>query len=70
LRENLRLRLASLEPWPDRPNLKIGYTPWRESGWVNAKGIFMWGLAHDAPRIRQIAKILKQALNPANDHTQ
>lgn len=60
LRESLRLRLATLDMWPDTPNLTIGYTPWRESGWVNAKGIFMWGLAHDASHIRQIEKILRQ----------
>ncbi len=70
LRESLRLRLASLEMWPDTPNLKVGYTPWRESGWVNAKGIFLWGLAHDNSHIKQTAKILKQAVNTVNDPTQ
>ncbi len=70
LRESLRLRLASLEMWLDTPNLKVGYTPWRELGWVNAKGIFLWGLAHDELHIKQTAKILKQAVNTVNDHTQ
>ena len=69
LRESLRLRLASLEMWPDVPNLKVGYAPWRESGWVNAKGIFVWGLPHDDSHIRQIGKILKQQVSVVTDHT-
>jgi len=70
LQESLRLRLASLDMWPDAPNLKVGYTPWRESGWVNAKGIFMWGLAHDDSHINQIAKILKQTTSLSSNDKQ
>ena len=50
--------LASLEMWPDDPDLENGVTPWRESGWVNAVGLFAWGIAHDASHIRQIRKIM------------
>ncbi|MGF1505861.1 MAG: DinB family protein [Anaerolineae bacterium] len=63
LEESRRMRLASLEMWPDDPNLDIGYLPWRESGFVNAKGIFTWGLAHDTDHNHQIRKILEQARN-------
>ncbi len=55
------MRLASLRMWPDAPNLVKGYCPWRESGWVNAQGIFAWGLAHDQSHHAQIEGILAQA---------
>ena len=60
LHESRRLRLASLQMWPDRPNLTEGYVPWEASGWVNATGIFTWGLAHDDDHYRQVQKILAQ----------
>ena len=60
LEESRRLRLASLELWPDEPDLQNGVTPWRESGWVNGIGLFCWGLAHDQSHWQQIQKILSQ----------
>lgn len=60
LEESRRMRLASLQMWPDQPDLRRGYTPWRQSGWVNAQGIFAWGLAHDQSHHAQIEKILRQ----------
>jgi uncharacterized damage-inducible protein DinB len=65
LEESRRLRLASLQMWPDRPDLRKGYTPWKASGWVNAQGIFAWGLVHDQGHRAQIAKIVRQAQAPA-----
>jgi hypothetical protein len=47
--------------WPDEPDLERGYCPWRQSGWVNAQGIFAWGLAHDQAHHAQIGRILDQA---------
>ncbi len=61
IEESRRLRLASLQMWPDEPDLARGYAPWRQSGWVNAQGIFAWGLAHDQSHLAQVAKILGQA---------
>ena len=61
LEESRRMRLASLRLWPDRPDLGKGYAPWKASGWVNAQGIFAWGLAHDQSHHRQVATILAQA---------
>lgn len=58
LEESRRMRLASLGMWPNQPDLENGVTPWKESGWVNAAGLFTWGLAHDASHIHQIKKIL------------
>lgn len=58
--ESKRLRLASLDLWPDSPDLENGVTPWKESGWVNAIGLFTWGIAHDASHIEQIQGVLNQ----------
>ena len=60
LEESRRLRLASLDLWPNSPDLINGVTPWKESGWVNATGLFTWGLAHDESHWRQIQKIVAQ----------
>ena len=60
LEESRRIRQASLRMWPDEPDLGKGYAPWKQSGWVNAKGIFAWGLAHDQSHHRQIEKFLRQ----------
>ncbi|GAB4204069.1 MAG: DinB family protein [Roseiflexaceae bacterium] len=61
LEESRRIRLASLGMWPDVPHLDNGYVAWSTSGWVNAKGIFVWGLAHDADHERQMRGIIEQA---------
>lgn len=61
LNESRRIRLASLRMWPNVPNLSMGYAPWKQSGWVNAQGIFAWGLAHDQSHRAQVAQILRQA---------
>ncbi len=63
LKESLRMRVASLDMWPDQPHLSLGYMPWKQAGFCNAKAIFTWGLAHDASHIQQIRSILQQANN-------
>jgi len=60
LAESRRMRLASLQMWPDDPHLSTGYAPWPASGWVNAQGIFAWGLVHDEHHLAQIEGILGQ----------
>jgi hypothetical protein len=66
LQESRRLRLASLDMWPDEPDLDNGVTPWRQSGWVNAIGLFTWGLAHDESHWRQIQKVVRQRHKQVN----
>jgi hypothetical protein len=61
LLESRRMRLASLQLWPDSPRLDLGYESWAGSGWANAKGIFVWGLAYDCEYERQIRRILAAA---------
>ncbi|HEY7415255.1 MAG TPA: DinB family protein [Ktedonobacteraceae bacterium] len=60
LNESLRMRLASLTAWPDRPNLTNRYTPFPGSGELNAKGIFLLGLEHDNNHQNHLAKIVQQ----------
>lgn len=61
LAESRRIRLASLGMWPDAPHLDVGTVYWDGSGWVNARGIFAWGLAHDDDHRRQLEAIVAQA---------
>ncbi len=60
LKESLRMRLASLAAWPDRPNLTNRYTPFPAAGPLNAKGLFLLGLWHDDVHQNQLAKIVQQ----------
>ena len=61
MEESRRIRVASLAMWPDAPHLDVGTVYWDGSGWVNAIGIFVWGLAHDDDHYRQMQKIVDQA---------
>ncbi len=47
LEESRRMRLASLEMWPDQPYLDNKYVPWPKLGEINAVGRFVLGLRHD-----------------------
>lgn len=61
LEESRRIRLASLELWPDEPHLQnlrdLGFLP----DPVNAYGNFALGLAHEASHLGQIEEIVRQA---------
>lgn len=61
LEESRRMRLASLDMWPDEPHLDNSYTPWPGAPKVNAIGQFVLGLMHDDSHIEQIAEIVRQA---------
>ncbi|MCQ3976529.1 MAG: DinB family protein [Anaerolineae bacterium] len=61
LEESRRMRLASLEMWPDQPDLANTYEPWKAIGEINAVGRFVLGLSHDDSHLDQIAKIVRQA---------
>jgi hypothetical protein len=61
LEESRRMRLASLEMWPNQPcldNLAEAVPGWPR---VNAAGRFMLGLMHDDSHLAQIAEIGRQA---------
>jgi uncharacterized damage-inducible protein DinB len=61
LEESRRMRLASLDLWPDAPNLTIAYEPWQGAQPVNAQARFIMGLRHDTDHLGQIAEIVRQA---------
>jgi hypothetical protein len=61
LEESRRMRLASLELWPDEPHLNNTYIPWPKLGEINAVGRFVLGLRHDWDHLHQIEEIVRQA---------
>ena len=61
LEESRRMRLASLDMWPDDPDLKNYYVPYAGVGRINAVTRFILGLKHDADHLGQIGEIVRQA---------
>ena len=61
LEESRRMRLASLDLWPDEPHLDNICEAWPTGPQVNAIGRFVLGLAHDDSHLGQIADIVQQA---------
>ncbi len=61
LEESRRMRLSSLDMWPDDPDLENSAEMWPGSGPVNAVSRFIGGLSHDDSHLEQIANIVKQA---------
>ena len=61
LEESRRMRLASLDMWPDTPFLNISYQPWPGSGPINANGRFVLGLYHAWDHLDQINDVVAQA---------
>lgn len=64
LEESRRMRLASLEMWPDKPHLDFTYQAWTDGPVVNAVGRFVLGLMHAHSHISQIKSIVHQS----NEH--
>jgi uncharacterized damage-inducible protein DinB len=61
LEESRRMRLASLDMWPDQPDMENGYA-WREGmDPMNAPTRFCMGFSHDTDHLGQIAEIVRQA---------
>lgn len=61
LEESRRIRLASLDLWPDAPHFDLAYSPWRSAGAINCVARFVLGLRHDDDHLGQIADIVRQA---------
>ncbi len=59
LEESRRMRLASLDMWPDTPHLDPIPRPGREP--INAVGRFVLGLLHEHGHLGQTADIITQA---------
>ncbi|HHY57486.1 MAG TPA: DinB family protein [Chloroflexi bacterium] len=61
LEESRRMRLATLDMWPDAPHVEVTYSPWRSAGEINCVARFVLGLRHDDDHLEQIADIVRQA---------
>ncbi len=60
LEESRRMRLASLDMWPDKPDLTNSLVNHRSEE-INAIGGFMSGLSHEFGHLDQIGDIVTQA---------
>ena len=60
LEESRRIRLASLQMWPDVPNLELSYQAWPGGPQVSALGRFVLGLMHDDDHLGQMREIVRQ----------
>jgi len=61
LAESRRMRLASLELWPDQPYLDNVYYSRPDGPAINAVDRFVYGLVHDDSHLGQIGEIVRQA---------
>jgi hypothetical protein len=61
LEESRRVRIASLDVWPDEPHLDNVYTS-RYASYINPVVRFVFGLMHDDSHLDQITEIVRQAL--------
>lgn len=69
LEESRRMRLASLEMWPDEPALSNTYKYLPSSEPRNCIARFILGLKHDHDHLKQIAEIVRQAKAARAFHT-
>jgi hypothetical protein len=67
LEESRRMRVASLQMWPDAPHLENTYEPWTGAEEINAVGRFALGLRHDWSHLDQIQEIVRQAKSAQRD---
>ena len=61
LEESRRMRLASLDMWPDQPYLENTYEPFAGRGPYNAVARFVGGLSHDDSHLSQIERLAREA---------
>lgn len=61
LAESRRIRLVSLDLWPDAPHMEIFFQWSADKPSYNAVGRFVLGLRHEDSHLAQIAVIVRQA---------
>lgn len=61
LEESRRMRLASLDTWPDQPDLANSYELYAGRGSYNAVARFIAGLSHDDSHLAQIERLAREA---------
>jgi hypothetical protein len=67
LEESRRMRLASLDLWPNPPDLQNSYTREGQADPINGVMRFVMGLQHDDAHLEQIKKIVEQARAARNE---
>lgn len=67
LEESRRIRLASLEMWPENPDLDNFYKTSPGAPRLNATARFLYGLMHDDDHLEHISKIVRQAIAARKD---
>jgi hypothetical protein len=65
LEESRRIRLGSLDMWPDPPHLDNVYEGFGGQP-INALARFVWGLKHDDDHLGQLADVVGQARRARN----
>src|SRR5687768_8079740 len=60
LEESRRMRLASLDMWPDKPYLDNTYSAREGAPVINAVRRFVNGLRHDESHLGQIARLVRE----------
>lgn len=61
LEESRRMRLASLDMWPNSPHLTNTYTPREGANPIGPVARFLSGLRHDASHLDQLRDVIGQA---------
>lgn len=61
LEESRRIRVATLEVWPDRPHYDNTYQPTPDIEPINCVNRFIRGLSHDDSHLAHLAEIVRQA---------
>ncbi len=61
LEESRRMRLASLDMWPDNPDVENSYKPYESAPVMNCYRRFLGGLRHDNSHLDQIQDVVGQA---------
>jgi hypothetical protein len=66
LEESRRMRLASLDMWPDQPYLDNTYTSPHSGMVITPLTRFVFGLSHDDAHVAQIQEVVRQAVANRN----
>ncbi len=61
LEESRRMRLATLDVWPDEPHLDNTYTPREDRPPINCVRRFLNGLRHDESHLGQIERLVRES---------
>lgn len=61
LEESRRMRLATLDVWPDQPHVEITFEPYPTAGQRNCFAQYIGGLSHEDSHLEQIREVVRQA---------